>query len=85
MHGASTSSFQGAAKAVIFFANYENCHAYMVDAYMVYLRWPDGKVTCPHCGSSDGAWLPNAKVFKRYLKHDRQNESHRGKSTALSV
>jgi transposase-like protein len=57
-------------EAVEFFSHYENCHEYMVD-----LRWPDGKVTCPHCGSQDVAWLPNAKVFKCYQKHARQKFS----------
>jgi transposase-like protein len=42
---------------------------------MVELRWPDGKVKCPRCGSDDVAWLPNAKVFKCYCKHDRQKFS----------
>jgi transposase-like protein len=42
---------------------------------MVELRWSDGKVKCPRCGSEDVAWLPNAKVFKCYCKHDRQKFS----------
>lgn len=42
---------------------------------MVELRWPDGKVTCPHCGSADVKWLPNAKVFKCFQKHERQKFS----------
>ena len=36
---------------------------------MVGLRWPDGAVKCPYCGSGDVEWLPNAKVFKCYAKH----------------
>src|SRR6266581_627465 len=51
-------------EAVVFFADYQNCHDFMVT-----LRWPDGVVKCPHCGSDDVAWLPNAKVFKCYQKH----------------
>lgn len=42
---------------------------------MVNLRWPDGKVRCPHCGSEDVAWLPNANVFKCYEKHPLQKFS----------
>jgi transposase-like protein len=57
-------------EAVNYFAIYENCHTYMVD-----LRWPDGQVKCPRCGSDDVAWLPNAKVFKCYCKHDCQKFS----------
>jgi transposase-like protein len=56
--------------AVLFFSKPENCHEYMVK-----LRWPDGKVTCPHCGSDDVSYLPNARVFKCYRKHERQKFS----------
>ena len=57
-------------EAVVFFSNYENCHEFMVT-----LRWPDGKVQCPRCGSHEVKYLPNAKVFKCYQKHDRQKFS----------
>ena len=57
-------------EAVIHFSNYENCHIFMVN-----LRWPDGTVRCPSCGSEEVAYLPNAKVFKCYQKHDRQKFS----------
>lgn len=56
--------------AVIYFSNFENCREFMVS-----LRWPDGKVLCPNCGSDDVAWLPNAELFKCYKKHDRQKFS----------
>ena len=39
------------------------------------LRWPDGKPICPRCGSDDVSYLPNAKVFKCYAKHERQKFS----------
>ena len=42
---------------------------------MTKLRWSDGKVRCPRCGSEDVAYLPNAKVFKCYVKHERQKFS----------
>jgi transposase-like protein len=57
-------------EAVIFFSKYENCHAFMMN-----LRWPDGKVICPRCGSDDVAYLPNARVFKCYEKHACQKFS----------
>ena len=57
-------------EAVIHFADFENCKAFMVS-----LRWPDGKVLCPTCGSGDVAYLPNAKVFKCYKKHALQKFS----------
>ena len=57
-------------EAIIHFSNAENCHAFMMK-----LRWPDGKVRCPHCGSLDVAYLPNAKVFKCYVGHPKQKFS----------
>jgi transposase-like protein len=57
-------------EAVIHFANYENCHNFMVT-----LRWPDGKIQCPRCGSFNVSYLPNARVFKCYEKHERQKFS----------
>lgn len=57
-------------EAILYFANAENCRGFMAK-----LRWPDGKVTCPHCGSEDVAYLPNARVYKCYEKHERQKFS----------
>jgi transposase-like protein len=56
--------------AVIHYSDFDNCKAFMVK-----LRWPDGKVTCPRCGSMDVSYLPNARVFKCYIKHERQKFS----------
>jgi hypothetical protein len=52
-------------EAVIHFANHENCHTFMVN-----LRWPDGTIQCPRCGSVNVKYLPNAKVFKCFEKHE---------------
>ena len=57
-------------EAIQHFCSYENCHQFMMD-----LRWPDGKVLCPRCGSDNVEWLPNAKVFKCFEKHARQKFS----------
>ena len=38
---------------------------------MVQLRWPDGVVKCPQCGSEHVAYLANARVWKCYGKHER--------------
>ncbi len=57
-------------EAVTHFKDYENCHR-----FMMVLRWPDGVVRCPRCGSDNVSWLPNASVFKCYEKHDRQKFS----------
>src|SRR5580658_3507861 len=55
-------------QAIIHFADPENCREFMAN-----LRWPDGKPKCPHCGSEDVSYLPNAKVYKCYAKpaHDK--------------
>ena len=57
-------------EAITYFSVVENCRTYMVA-----LRWPDGKVLCPRCGSANVDWLPNAGLYKCYEKHDRQKFS----------
>jgi transposase-like protein len=57
-------------EAIVFFSNPGNCRAFMVN-----LRWPDGKITCPQCGSDNVKYLPNARVFKCFQKHSRQKFS----------
>src|SRR5882757_3175666 len=57
-------------EAIVHYSNPENCHEFMVN-----LRWSDGKVRCPNCGSENVSYLPNARVFKCYEKHDRQKFS----------
>jgi transposase-like protein len=52
--------------AIIHFKEYENCKTYMVK-----LRWPDGVVRCPHCGSDNVTYLEKARVWKCYAKHER--------------
>src|SRR5713226_6049044 len=53
-------------QAVIYFADYENCKREMIS-----LRWADGVVKCPTCGSSHVTYLAKARVWKCYGKHDR--------------
>jgi len=53
-------------QAVIHFSDFENCKAEMVE-----LRWPDGNVKCPQCGSGKVSYLAKARVWKCYGKHDR--------------
>jgi transposase-like protein len=50
--------------AIKYFAKPNNCHRFMVD-----LRWPDGKVTCPHCNSERVTFLEKENRFKCYEKH----------------
>jgi hypothetical protein len=53
-------------EAVQYFADFENCKAFMSG-----LRWPDGVVKCPNCGSDKVVWLANARLWKCYSKHER--------------
>jgi transposase-like protein len=53
-------------QAIIHFSDFENCKREMVS-----LRWPDGIVKCPQCGSDHVTYLANARVWKCYGKHDR--------------
>lgn len=57
-------------EAIIFFAIPENC-----DAFMIAMRWSDGVVKCPTCGSSDLTHLKTARLWKCYEKHPRQKFS----------
>jgi transposase-like protein len=52
-------------EAIIHFANFDNCKAFMVD-----LRWPHGAVKCPRCGSEKITWLAKPRVWKCYGKHE---------------
>ena len=51
--------------AIIHYNDFENCKAFMMS-----MRWPDGKVTCPRCGSDHVIYLEKARVWKCYGKHD---------------
>jgi transposase-like protein len=53
-------------EAIKFFSSYENCKAYMIA-----LRWPDGKIACPHCGSERVTYLEKARIWKCYGDHPR--------------
>ena len=57
-------------EAIVHFADLHNCHVFMAK-----LRWPDGVVRCPHCGSDNVDFLPNANIFKCYQKHPLQKFS----------
>jgi transposase-like protein len=53
-------------EAIIYFADYENCRR-AVEA----IRWPDGVVRCPTCGSERVTYLATQKRYKCYGKHPR--------------
>ncbi|MQA29228.1 MAG: IS1595 family transposase [Luteitalea sp.] len=53
-------------EAIIYFADYERCREFLTD-----LRWPDGRVECPQCGSEHVVYLDKARVWKCYGKHQK--------------
>ncbi len=57
-------------QAIQYFSNEENCRNFMIA-----MRWPDGKVLCPRCGSEKVAWLEKAKVYYCAVKHPKQKFS----------
>jgi transposase-like protein len=57
-------------QAVKFFSDLDNCQNYMIA-----VRWADGKVRCPSCGSEKVTYLANARLWKCYAKHPRQKFS----------
>jgi transposase-like protein len=52
-------------EAINWFADFEHCRQFMVE-----LRWPDGKVKCPRCGSDPVFYIQKERVWKCYGKHD---------------
>ncbi len=58
--------FKTLQQAVIYFADFENCKAVMMQ-----LRWPNGVVKCPHCGSERVTYLAKNRVWKCYTGHPK--------------
>src|ERR1035441_3717898 len=52
--------------AILYFADFEQCHKFMVD-----LRWSDGVVKCPVCGSEKVTYLAKNRVWKCYAPHPK--------------
>ena len=57
-------------QAIQHFADYENCRRFMIG-----LRWPDGRVCCPRCGSARIAYLHNARVYRCHEGHAKEKFS----------
>lgn len=57
-------------QAIQYFADFDNCQEFLIE-----LRWTDGKVRCPYCGSERVTYLANARLWKCYEKHSRQKFS----------
>ncbi|MGD0736165.1 MAG: IS1595 family transposase [Terracidiphilus sp.] len=43
--------------------------------YMIRLRWPDGAVKCPNCGSAEVTWMPTRSVFQCKANHPKKQFS----------
>jgi transposase-like protein len=52
--------------AILYFADFEHCRQFMVE-----LRWPDGVVKCPECGSDKTCYLIRNRVWKCYANHPK--------------
>lgn len=57
-------------EAIQHFSDAENCRQFMIA-----VRWPDGIVKCPHCGSDKLTYLEKAKVYRCYGAHKKQKFS----------
>ena len=53
-------------EAIQIFSDYENCRQ-----FMTMLRWPEGKVICPRCGSEKVGYLEKARVYVCYGGHKK--------------
>src|SRR5438093_5248863 len=56
--------------AIKYFANDD--HAF---DFLKSIRWPDGVVKCPRCGSKDVFFLSTRKIWKCKAKHEKQQFS----------
>ena len=57
-------------EAIVYFSDLDNCQKFMID-----LRWADGKVRCPNCGSEKVTHLQAARLWKCYGDHPKQKFS----------
>jgi len=57
-------------QAIQFFADAENCRQFMVA-----MRWDDGIVRCPYCGSEKVTYLAKARLYRCYGDHPKQKFS----------
>jgi transposase-like protein len=57
-------------EAIQYFSDSENCRKFMIA-----VRWADGIVKCPHCGSEKVTYLEKAKLYRCYGKHPKQKFS----------
>jgi transposase-like protein len=63
---ATHSEPQTLQQAILHFSDYANCH----EAVMA-IRWPDGVVKCPSCGSEKVTYMAKQRRWKCYAKHPK--------------
>ena len=57
-------------EAITFFANAENCRQFMIA-----IRWSDGIVRCPTCGSEGVTYMDKSNLYNCRTKHPKQKFS----------
>lgn len=57
-------------EAISHFSDSENCRQFMIA-----VRWMDGVVRCPTCGSDKVIYMENAKLYNCRTKHPKQKFS----------
>ena len=57
-------------QAIIYFSDFDRCQQFMIA-----VRWPDGKVRCPECGSEHVSYLRNQRRWKCSEPHPRRQFS----------
>jgi transposase-like protein len=57
-------------EAIVYFSNPDNC----ID-YLALRRWPDGKVTCPTCGSEKVKFNPARRLWQCSSHHSKRQFS----------
>jgi len=57
-------------EAIQYFSDYGNCRQFMIS-----VRWDDGKVRCPNCGSEKVTYLGKARLYRCYGDHPKQKFS----------
>src|SRR5580700_2198580 len=70
MESKTMSEPKSLQEAIVFFSNPDNC----ID-YLALRRWPDGKVTCPSCGSDKVKFNPNRRIWQCSTHHPKRQFS----------
>ena len=51
-------------QAIVWFSDFEHCRQFMME-----LRWPDGVVKCPTCGSTEVYFTKSRRIWQCKEKH----------------